>query len=144
MSQDDEISALERAIREGDESKWDALDAALLRAGRLPRRVFYVRSYGGEYDDAWDTNYGPSFVQRSQAEALMHRLAVQRDWEEWKKNEEDGEGYVGRREGKMFVDWMEVVPPGGESLRKCPYSCPSLAPNEGRQFETCFRRDGHP
>lgn len=134
---DAEIQELERRIREGDTDAWPLLDAALARAGRPPRRVFEVYSVTGEYADRSETTFSPAFASRSDAVKFMDRLAVERDWESWVRDEQDDESYrVSDGHGTMRVIEAEVVPPGGEALGRCPW--------RHQRAHDCPKRDGHP
>jgi len=138
---DSEITALERRIREGDTSAWDAIDAALARVGRPPRRVWNVYSSCGEYADKTEMTWSPFFIVRADAVAFMERLALDRDWEDWKRSDDDpGVFYPdggSRSQGVMRVEWSEVVPPGDTALGQCRFRHKSDKPE-------CDRPAGHP
>jgi hypothetical protein len=136
---DDEIAALERRIREGDETAWDALDAALLRAGRPSRRVWNVYSTRGEYADRTETTWQPYFTSKKDALAFMDRLARERDWERWERteNDESEPEYFCDDYGRMYLQPTEIVPPGGTALGRCGW-------RHATGGAECDRPAGHP
>lgn len=134
---DVEIAELERRIHEGEVELWDALDAALARAGLPPRRVWHVFSSRGEYADKDDMTWVPYFQARADAVAFMERLARERP--EWVRSTEEPDTFHpdGRFDaGVMHVEAVELVPSGGRAIGRCAWRHSSQAPE-------CQKRAGH-
>ena len=118
MTLDEEILALERRIAEGDLLAWPELDAVLERAGRQPRRVWFIFQCGGQYSDSWERTVEPFHTTKTGAKKHLAELAATEKHRHWRMRSLaavgldgfDDEAYEGDDYGGMEIMWSELVP----------------------------------